>query len=203
MSNVRFSCKQNQLIITELKYPQIDRLKWWQVCHNGEKTEDRRMREDESQQEKREALARKKNYLPFYFYLFIFYYFQLSPQKLTGFSVTSGGQKKNLPLWLWILKGCKGMTPSDLWHTCRLRRCSGERNWNPQQPHLTNKRGQVVISGSHLRLSCFIDWCKDPEINTPSCLWLPQGRDELNVKRHSRVKVIGNLNEGDSHWYRN
>lgn len=84
------------------------------------------------------------------------------------------------------------MMPSDLWHTCRLRRCSGEQNWNPQQPHPANKRGQVVISGSHLCLSCFIDGCKDPE-----------GRDELNVKRHSRVEVIGNLNEGHSHCYRN
>lgn len=81
---------------------------------------------------------------------------------------------------LWILKECKGTTHSDLWHTCGLHRCSGERNWNPQQPHPTNKGGWVVISGSHLHLSCFIDGCKDLEINTPSCPWLPQGNVEMN-----------------------
>lgn len=53
----------------QYKYPQIDRLKWWQVRHNGGKIEDRRMREDESLLEKREARARKKNYLPFIFFI--------------------------------------------------------------------------------------------------------------------------------------
>ncbi len=130
----------------QCKYPQIYRLKWWQVRHNGGKIEDRRMREDESQLEKREARTRKKKLSAFH----LFYYFQSSPQKLTGSSVTSRGQRRTHSSDCEFWKGAKGRRP----HTRHLRRCSGERNWNPQQPRPTNKWGRVVISGSHLRPSC-------------------------------------------------
>ncbi len=177
----------------QCKYPQIYRLKWWQVRHNGGKIEDRRMREDESQLEKREARARKKNYLPFIFFITFsrllknllgLLSLQEVKEELTALIVNSERVRRDDALTHAICAGVH-VSGTEI-PSSPVPQTNGD-GWSSVEViyvhHVTQSSGD---EHSHLLVAAS-GWC----------------RGELNVKRHWRVEVIENLGEGQSRWYRN